>query len=347
MCAITTSTKDCTSATAAVLPKLGFLGIGWIGRHRMQALLDRTLATGVAIHDTHQPHVQQAMHVALGARPVKGLEQLLAEDIDGVVIATPSGMHARQAIASLQAGKAVFCQKPLGRSLAESREVVAAAKAADRLLAVDYCYRHVRALGALKQLVDENALGTIYAVEAIFHNAYGPDKPWYYDPQQSGGGCLMDLGSHLADALLWLFDQPTLEVFGTTILSAGQPVIDRHEQVEDYAEAHLKADTGLNIRLACSWKLPLGKDAEIRVNVFGTEGGASCYNVNGSFYDFQCDRYHHTQRETLISPPDNWGGRAIQAWATKLAAGSGYDSSADDFLHSAALLERIYNHHGS
>ena len=64
-------------------------------------------------------------------------------DLDGVVIATPSALHAEQSIAALESGLAVFCQKPLGRDAAEAAAVVAAARRADRLLGVDLSYRHL------------------------------------------------------------------------------------------------------------------------------------------------------------------------------------------------------------
>jgi predicted dehydrogenase len=97
------------------------------------------------------------------------------------VIATPSALHAEQAIAALDRGLAVFCQKPLGRDASETRAVVEAARRADRLLGVDLSYRYTRAAAALRDEVRSGALGEVYAVDLVFHNAYGPDKPWFYD----------------------------------------------------------------------------------------------------------------------------------------------------------------------
>ena len=74
-----------------------------------------------------------------------------------MVIATPSAAHADQSIAALNAGKAVFCQKPLGRTGPEVAEVVAAARRADRLLGVDLSYRHTAAMAAIRPLLPEAA----------------------------------------------------------------------------------------------------------------------------------------------------------------------------------------------
>src|SRR5690606_4534507 len=129
-----------------------------------------------------------------GAELADSIEALLEADLDGVVVATPSALHAEQSIRALERGMAVFCQKPLGRTAAETRRVVDAARGADLLLGVDFSYRHTAAVISLRDLVTAGSLGRIYAVDLTFHNAYGPDKEWFRDPALSGGGCVMDLG---------------------------------------------------------------------------------------------------------------------------------------------------------
>src|SRR5205823_9344721 len=114
--------------------------------------------------------------------------------LDGIVIATPSALHASQCLAALERGFAVFCQKPLGRNERETRAVVEAARRADRLLGVDFSYRTLGGAEAIRELIRSGSLGRIYAIDAVFHNAYGPDKAWFRDREQSGGGCVMDLG---------------------------------------------------------------------------------------------------------------------------------------------------------
>ncbi len=104
-------------SAVATRPKLGFLGVGWIGRNRLDALAASGAAEVAAVAD---PAVTEEMH---GLEPLASLEELLACDLDGVVIATPSALHAEQAIAALERGLPVFCQKPLARTAAETRAV--------------------------------------------------------------------------------------------------------------------------------------------------------------------------------------------------------------------------------
>src|SRR4051812_39051484 len=134
-------------------PRLGFLGVGWIGRHRMEAMLATGAVEAAAIADPSPEIAEEALKCAPGARIVDGLEGLLAEGVDGIVIATPSALHAEQSIRALEAGAAVFCQKPLGRTADEARAVVEAARRADRLLAVDFSYRFTQGMRRIRELI--------------------------------------------------------------------------------------------------------------------------------------------------------------------------------------------------
>lgn len=328
--------------TQGVLPKLGFLGVGWIGKSRMEALISQALTKRISICDPDISSVQEALKTVPEAKIHTNFNDLLQEDLDGVVIATPSALHAEQALQALENGKAVFCQKPLGRNLAETKAIINQAQQANKLLAVDYSYRYTKGIGAVKELIEKRKLGNIFAVEAVFHNAYGPDKAWFYDPGLSGGGCLTDLGSHLLDLMIYLFNAPSIEVSYANLLSNGKAITNRWETVEDFAEAHLNTSTGISIRMACSWKLSVGKDADICLKIFGSEGGACFQNVNGSFYDFQTTLYSQNSSETIVGPPDDWGGRAIQHWAKQLAQKNEFNSNNYELIKSAALLEDIY-----
>jgi predicted dehydrogenase len=295
-----------------------------------------------AVADPSPQMAAEAGRIAPRAKLVSGLDELLDLGLDGVVIATPSALHAEQSIQALDRGAAVFCQKPLGRTAAEVEAVVEAARAADRLLEVDLSYRFTDGMRRIREVVRSGALGRVYAVDLVFHNAYGPDKPWFYDPGLSGGGCVMDLGVHLVDLALWTLDFPAVLDVSSKLLAAGAPLSGRPDLVEDYAAATLELETGAAVQLACSWRLQAGCDAMISAAFYGTEGGAALRNVNGSFYDFVAERYRGTARETLAVPPDEWGGRAATSWAARLAAGERFDPAAERLVEVSRVLDRIY-----
>jgi predicted dehydrogenase len=122
-------------------PRLGFLGLGWIGLQRMAAIAAAGNADIVALADPVEQLVTRAAGLAPKAAQMRALEEMLRIELDGVVIATPSALHASQTVAVLNSGAAVFCQKPLGRDIREVRAAVEAAKAANRLLGIDLSYR--------------------------------------------------------------------------------------------------------------------------------------------------------------------------------------------------------------
>lgn len=332
-------TKEITAKTL----NTGFIGVGWIGKNRMEAMLTSGLARASHICEPFAFNAKSALSHAPEATLVTKSRQIYADpDVDAVVIATPSALHAGDAIAALNAGKAVFCQKPLGRTAEEVKKVVEAARRNDRLLDVDLSYRHTKAFRAIRELIEQQEIGKIYAVDLIFHNAYGPDKEWFYDVMQSGGGCVMDLGIHLIDMVLLCLGFPEIKTIDSRLFFKGKRLISPGIYTEDFASVSMHTDE-TSIHMQCSWNLPAGKEAVIEARFYGTEGGAAFRNVNGSFYDFVAERYHGTTIETLISPPDNWGGRTGVAWLEKVAEGKGFDEQIGrELIKVAETIDRIY-----
>lgn len=322
--------------------RLGFAGLGWIGLHRMKALQDAGGVEVAALCDASNEGIARASEHAPGAVVAARFEDLITMDLDGVVIATPSAQHAQQAIAALDAGLAVFCQKPLGRTTAEARAVVGAARRADRLLDVDFSYRFTQAAQAIRDLIASGDIGEVFACNLTFHNAYGPDKPWFYDVAQSGGGCVMDLGVHLVDLALWMLPHARVEAVESALFAQGARLPFPPDRVEDYARAALRLSTGADAHIACSWNLHAGRDAVIAVEFHGTKGGAAMRNVDGSFYDFTAEHCTRTSARRLCEPPDDWGGRAAVDWAARLSASRGFDPAIEPCVRVAKTLDAIY-----
>lgn len=324
-------------------PRIAFLGVGWIGKNRMEAIHRSGFARVDSLCDFSDETAREASDAAGGCRIAASFEEILESDVEAVVIATPSAMHSEQTRQALERGKAVFVQKPLALDAKTTRELVQLAEEKDCLLHVDFSYRHTKAMQALQQVIASGDLGKIYAADLTFHNAYGPDKSWYYDVEKAGGGCLTDLGIHLVDMLYWLFPDAELSRSCQSLYKQGELLHPPQRDVEDFAVADLQLNNGLSAHIACSWNLPAGREAVIEATFYGTEGGVKFENINGSFYDFQTSLLKGTKTELLQAPPDEWSGRTAVHWAQKLSRGNHFDPSAKAYIKLAETLDKIYS----
>lgn len=326
--------------------RLGFLGLGWIGRKRLDAMAMHDDVELAVLCDASRSRLDELADAHPRALRCEDLDAMWDARPDGVVIATPNALHAAQAIACLARGIAVFCQKPLGVDAHETEAIIAAARRADLPLGVDFCYRHVQGMTALREHIAAGTLGEIVAIDLHFHNAYGPDKTWCHDRAIAGGGCLLDLGVHLIDLALWLQDEPELALVSSALFASGERLSAgasrQTARLEDLAYAEFRQRRGAIVRIACSWHQHAGAGAAIGMHVQGTRAGAAWANVAGSFYDFRVDLLHGTRREPLGSHPDDWGGRALRQWVDRLAAGARFDSSTSVIATGARLIDAIY-----
>lgn len=334
------------SAQAHIVPsmaplRLGFLGLGWIGRARLDAIAHDADVHIAALSDADPQRLRCAHDTYAHAEVCANLPELLRTPLDGVIIATPNGCHAEQAITCLEHGLSVFCQKPLAINAADAERVVTAARRADRLLAVDLSYRHVQGMEELRQRISSGELGEIRAIDLVFHNAYGPSRQWCFDPQLAGGGCLLDLGVHLLDLALWLQSGPALELVSSRLYSYGQ--LQRSTgALEDLAFVEYRQHSGAVVRLACSWHAQLGADARIGFHIHGTRAGAVWSNIDGSFVNFALDWVRGAQRERLGTSLDDWGPGALRAWIARVRRGERFDPAVQDVLTGARLIDQAY-----
>jgi predicted dehydrogenase len=146
----------------------------------------------------------------------------IADDpsVDLVDVATPNDLHAEQAIAMLEAGKHVACEKPLAGTFADARAMAAAASKAKRRgkkTFVWFNYRRLPAVGLAWKLVREGALGRILHVRARYLQSWGGPSTaasWRFDPARAGSGAHGDLNAHLVDLARFLVGEEIAEVHG-------------------------------------------------------------------------------------------------------------------------------------
>jgi predicted dehydrogenase len=133
-------------------------------------------------------------------------------DIDAVDICTPNDMHAEIAIAAINAGKMILCEKPLARNVDEAQKMVDAVEKAKVANTVWYNYRRIPAVTLAKQIVDSGKLGKIFHYRANFLQDWtinadlpqGGDGLWRMDIDAAGSGVTGDLLAHCIDTAIWI-----------------------------------------------------------------------------------------------------------------------------------------------
>ncbi len=334
------SARPSVHSPVARAPRLGFVGLGWIGRKRLDAIAARGDVQVAALFDADPKQVEVSSAEYPLATAHERFEDVVEQDLDGIVIATPNAAHAEQAIACLARGIPVFCQKPLAINTRDTAHVIETALGANTLLAVDYSYRHVRGMTELRERIVAGELGSILAIDLEFHNAYAPNKQWCFDRRYSGGGCLLDLGVHLIDLALWLQNAPAMKVIGRRLYAQGR--VAARDDLEDLAFVELEQEGGGIVRIACSWNAQIGCDAVIGMQIHGTRGGAVWRNIDGSFLDFKLWLCRGNARELLGTSLDDWGTGALSAWIDRLRVDRSFDQRALDILAGARLIDEAY-----
>ena len=192
------------------LPDLGvgLIGTGFMGRahalafHNARTTFELPVNLKlVALADADAGRAEQCARSWGFDRSHADWQQLISDpSVQLVAITTPNHLHFPMAMAALEAGKAVYCEKPLAVSLEQAREMQRAAKAAGVVTRVGYNYQHNPMIGLARQMIESGDLGQIVSFQGEFSEDFmgDPQQPWSWRCEQAhAGGALADLGSHL------------------------------------------------------------------------------------------------------------------------------------------------------
>jgi len=197
-------------------------------------------------------------------------EEMLEDDeIDAVDVCTPNFLHAPMAIAALEAGKHVLCERPMARSAEEAAAMAKAAKKADRVLMCVLQHRYRPDAQLLRTFVGKGELGPIFFAKAgwLRRRAEWRSDEWRSQKKESGGGVVLDLGFQMLDLSLWTLGNP--KVISVTA-GVHRP---RKGGVEDNATAFFRLESGATLTLELTWGLLMEKDF-LYLNLFGSDGAA-------------------------------------------------------------------------
>jgi predicted dehydrogenase len=281
------------------------------------------------------------------------------DDIDLVDICTPGNLHAEIAVAALEAGKHVLCEKPLANTVAEAEAMTAAAEAARARGAYAMCgytYRRTPALALARHLVEEGRLGAIRHVRAQYLQDWlsDPDSPmtWRLDRSKAGSGALGDIGSHLIDTAQWLTGEAITGVSAITEtfvktrpLSGGSGGLSKSTEAGEAGTGTVTVDDAAIFTARFSGgalgsfeatRFATGRKNALRIELSGTEGAlAFDFEESNVLHYFDGREPSTTQgfRRIVVTEPDH---PYVGAWWPP-GHGLGYEHG---FTHQVVDLVR-------
>ena len=276
--------------------------------------------------------------------------------IDIIDVCVPNRIHTEIAIAALEAGKHVLCEKPLAATVPEIHRMIAARDASGKELMTGQHYRFGGVARAMKAEIDQGALGEVYHARSwmLRRNTF-INSPTFVEHALSGGGASIDIGVHALDLTLWLMGSPrpvTVSGFARTELARipgywsqiGPDVpVGNNWDVEEFAGAFVRFDNGATLMLEVSWALhhEVTGPSEIQLWLYGDKGG--CQYPSASF---QSSNYETRQQynRTLAQTRDRMEPHAFECveYARILSQGGRSPVPPEQSLDVMAILTGIY-----
>lgn len=249
--------------------RLAVIGAGGIARAYGEILggAHPVPATAVGVADVH-PAAAEALAGPLGVPTFPSAEALLdglAGGVDAVVLCTPPNTHAELTARFGAAGVHVLCEKPLAVNRTTAQAMVDAAAADGITLGMATKFRFCADVRAVADLIGAGSLGALRLVENAFTSRVDMSTRWNADPAVSGGGVLVDNGTHSVDLLRYLLG-PLAEVLAVEVARPATMVVD------DAARLHVRAESGVDGSVDLAWSID--KSLADFLRVYGTEGEA-------------------------------------------------------------------------
>ena len=202
--------------------RVGVIGCGAIATFVHLRVLRRLRGVRVtALADPAPEARARAGRLVRGAALLTAPDELLArDDVDAVVVAAPSGLHAPLALATLATGRHLYLEKPIATTLEDGCRVAAAAREAGVVAAIGFNWRFQPLVARARVLLSAGVIGDVRAVSTVFCEP--ATMPGWKARRSEGGGVLLDLGSHHFDLIRWLLDARVERVEATLASHASE-----------------------------------------------------------------------------------------------------------------------------
>jgi len=322
---------------------IAIVGCGLIGQKRARALAGARL---VVCADTVLARAEQLARVSNACAATDDWRKAVArEDVDAVIVATPHDSLARISGVAIAAGKHVLVEKPAARKASDLGPLISAAQASKVLVRVGLNHRYHRGFRGAREILASGALGTLMYVRARYGHGgrVGYEKEWRAQPAISGGGELIDQGTHVIDLARWFLGN-------FTDISGCANTCYWDMPVDDNAFLLLKTAEGqvAFLHVSCTeWKNTFSFE------IFGRKGKLQIDGLGGSY---GVERLTHYKMSPQMGPPETtiWEfPMADDSWEVEMAEflediclGRQPDPGLRDAAAALEIVEEIYRKSG-
>ncbi len=313
----------------------GILGCGNVAEHKggppLYTVDDSEL---IAVMRRDRAKAQDFANRHGAKRAWTDVDQLLSDDeINAIYIATPPYLHCEQTIRAARAGKHVLCEKPMAMTVEECQQMVNACREAGVTLMLAYYRNHYPNIVKMKTLMDEGVIGDVVLARINCTGYYNPNrhdlKNWRVNPEISGGGVLMDIGSHRISLLQYLM--------GNIASARGYAeTVHLDAAVDDSAVFSLRFESGAHAVANINWNVGIGIDD---VEVYGTAGCLRCSPLNSGNLTLETKSDEQVELRQTPLPYTHTG--LVEDFVNHLKTGEPIRCSGEAGLQTNAIIAQI------
>jgi predicted dehydrogenase len=321
---------------------VAIIGAGRVGQIRAAVIRGSSRARLVAVADTDLVRAEKLAEGTSAEVSSDWLAIVTRDDVDAIVVSTPTKFHAEITVAALQAGKHVLCEKPLGRNVCEARRLFDAAHTSGLLLKTGFNYRHMGHVRKAKGLLEAEVLGPLHFLRCRYGHGGRPgyEKEWCTDAELSGGGVLLEQGIHIFDLVRHLLGEPS------KILAQTERFYWNFPAVEDNGFCMMQTPSGQTAQIHVSWTQwvnlfeleVFGRDGYLRL-----EGRDGHYGPQRLIWGKRTPEHSRPVEELFefVAPDDSWT-REWQEFHAAIDEAREPTGSASDGLRAQQLIEAAY-----
>lgn len=277
-----------------------------------------------------------------GVKCYKNLDSMLnSNDLDAVIISTPSFNHVESTMKAIEKGCAVFVEKPLASNYKSAEDLSKFAQSHDGRIQVGFCNRFAPTISYGRKLLKDGVIGSVKSVDActFISDVLEKHSGWRYKKAISGGGVLMDFGIHMIDLLLWYFGDVK------DVCSVTKKLYS--EEVEDELQSEIQFASGVNAHFETSWSKENYRKSYIRIEITGSEGKLIITDQTVNIYNKQGEMTGD------LTYPDLYGGaymdiggvlysKQMEAFFDLLYNGTTSGSTLEEAVYVQKIVDCIY-----